>query len=322
MAPLVALCASHLDSDQRVAYFRGLLKSYEKQTVSVPLFLSISVGPRCNASSVLAHALSLPGVTVLLSDQPASQFEHYKKLCDHLAAAPPLPGDFWVFFSDDDDLWDAHRAHYLSTSVRVYTESHPTVDAFSYPYFKKGTEVNMRTLSRGEYFNETVRFSVFSGFISACSPFLLGFRFCDVLFCQYAQPHSRPRHLCPPNPDKDHVCLYLQRYGGTTSHRHDAGKLIALDKLISWPSGTDEVIRTLGAMLPKPSLVYLFAHNLAFACIRGPGSASVERMRPICIEEPWFAKFYAALPSLFDVLLAKLLKEPPFQELLAPPSRA
>lgn len=134
---LIAMCASHLSSDTRLASLRAMLTSWAAQTRPIPLHLSVSVATPQLEVAVLELCASFQrdsasdgasdGVTPLILQLTRhvsgtlSQFQHYsvltklltgaqaRTLCDLYVPTEPT----FVLFSDDDDTWHPRRVEHF-----------------------------------------------------------------------------------------------------------------------------------------------------------------------------------------------------------------
>ena len=102
MTTLVTFCACNLDSSQRLAHLKALVKSWEAQLAPMcPLYLAISgvegsEGVK-GAGGFLDELDQTLGVYVLRCE-PCSQFEAYKQLLATYGLS-----DAWINFVDPDD---------------------------------------------------------------------------------------------------------------------------------------------------------------------------------------------------------------------------
>ncbi len=105
MTNLSVLCASHIESGQRLIYLEYMLQSWYKQSKPCKLYLSISYSENLKVDvSHLTNSwktyTNLFNVTMRSSK--LSQFEHYRLLLTE--------NDLdWIIFTDDDDLWNTIR---------------------------------------------------------------------------------------------------------------------------------------------------------------------------------------------------------------------
>ena len=123
--PIVALCASHIDSELRLRLFRDMVASVRAQSHPVPLYVSLSVAPdEPELEAAVSDALAAFGVawrdtdalsgdsrvTVFRQPEPMAQFEHYRALCEELRTEHQGRTDVWCMFCDDDDFMHPGRS--------------------------------------------------------------------------------------------------------------------------------------------------------------------------------------------------------------------
>jgi len=121
---LLCLLASHISSAERLERFSETLASVALQAPYGPPELVISwsaTSPelRDEAKALLA-TVNFAKVRILEQKEQLSQFQHIRT-CLFEATAKSPQGGFWVFFSDDDDLW--HPARY-SEYLQIVDAAH------------------------------------------------------------------------------------------------------------------------------------------------------------------------------------------------------
>ena len=111
-APLACFLASHVSDMERATALNRVLESISVASDGGPSFLAVSWSSDGDSAIQSAVRKSLSdaaarGLTVRAHEQrtKTSQFEHYRRLAESCASAPPV----WVMFSDDDDVWSERR---------------------------------------------------------------------------------------------------------------------------------------------------------------------------------------------------------------------
>lgn len=109
---MIALCASHIDSDERRDFLVRMLQSVARQTLPIKMHLSISSSledfPRWS-ESLCAFSTWLH---VHTRESKMTQFQHYRALRDELVDEEQTTT--WCLFTDDDDVWDPWRVEEYS----------------------------------------------------------------------------------------------------------------------------------------------------------------------------------------------------------------
>ena len=108
MVFLVTLCASHINEAKRLSSLKSAVKSHSNQTLSTPLFISISFE---DAFEKLVDDLieSLTTISIKFFKQKGrlSQFQHYKYLAEQFDTI--VTNRLWCLFMDDDDYLNCKR---------------------------------------------------------------------------------------------------------------------------------------------------------------------------------------------------------------------
>lgn len=162
---LVALCASHIDSDERLKALHRMLDSVSAQTYPIELHISIS-----GVDSVVTQDLrnKYKWLHVYHRQEHLAQFEHYKLLSEEVLAE-------WCMFTDDDDVWHERRVEKYLASIK---ETQNDVVACV-----AGRMHNGRMLDEPiEYFEFAAKLAMFCQFFSRARPELLKLRGCDLIW--------------------------------------------------------------------------------------------------------------------------------------------
>ena len=230
MEPLIALCASHIDSERRLRHFRNMLESWKEQTINIPLYVSLSTEPMWNRL-VLKRSLeaTYPGLQVFTRSRKHSQFSHYKALTDELYDECP---EAWVIFTDDDDLWHPLRAlsyagsllqllgkEELNTTTDIRTPAAHSFQRGLHADVQRWDQVDdLQIKAEGDrnYIQQCCRFFHLKQFVDHCSQDLLNFPYCDVRFMTFVTGASSFSHVkTSPHP------LYFWRDDLDTQHNRE-----------------------------------------------------------------------------------------------------
>src|SRR5258708_7789844 len=122
---IVCFCASHIDSEKRLARFKLMLKSWKEQNLPTgdlstwkrlaPLWISISYETtelETLTESVILKMTDVP-MLILKNKSRKTQFQHYLQLNKRIQKEPGFESmsekGIWVLFTDDDDTWHRDR---------------------------------------------------------------------------------------------------------------------------------------------------------------------------------------------------------------------
>lgn len=203
MTTLVTFCACNLDSSQRLAHLKALVKSWEAQLAPMcPLYLAISgvegsEGVK-GAGGFLDELDQTLGVYVLRCE-PCSQFEAYKQLLATYGLS-----DAWINFVDpDDELLPARNVIQLDLFAQADPAKLQEITMAQHQRFVEGStalEVDPKEIFPG-LFMYSVPARVLRRFIDIAPEKILQHRFCSVFFVYFAYKLGDQRAaLTSPNP--------------------------------------------------------------------------------------------------------------------------
>lgn len=200
MTSLVTFCACNLDSSQKLAHLKALVKSWEGQLAPMcPLYLAISGAEGVKGANACLDELDQTlGVYVLRCD-PCSQFEAYK----HLLYTYGLL-DAWINFVDpDDELLPARNVIQLDLFAQADSARLQEITMAQHQRFMEGSstlEVDPKEIFPG-LFMYSVPARVLRRFIDIAPERVLQHRFCSVFFVYFAYRLGEKRAaLTSPNP--------------------------------------------------------------------------------------------------------------------------
>ena len=253
--PLLCLCASHIDSENRIGRLFQMINSWKEQTIQVPLIISISFEiPRLE---LLFDSIynKIDKLTIIKSKVKFRQFEHYFKLVAILEKAE-IRDDRFIMFTDDDDLWSNKRSEIFTltcnnihddkvTSVKVpsmvksidkfdigfdieldigsnikdYTKPSDIDEGIKYGKLKVENDINERMIE--DYIKYAVRFYVLKNFVIS-SPVILISRYADMHFVKYIRTYGKDKNTTLVVQIKNNdEWIYFYRYDKKTSHVSD-----------------------------------------------------------------------------------------------------
>jgi len=168
---MIALCASHIDSKERLVALDHMLQSVSAQTHHIEMYISISGIQEHQCHEIIKHRSAWLHVT--FREIHLTQFEHYKLLCEDLKSEK-IDKDTWCIFTDDDDLWHKQR-------VEKYTKAieRSCTDVVK---CESGMLFNGKLSQGAEYVDFATKFKVFVQFFINARQELLKLRGCDLIW--------------------------------------------------------------------------------------------------------------------------------------------
>jgi hypothetical protein len=161
---MIILCASHINSAQRLIYLNSMIISWYNQTIQKPLYISISydIHIKREIIKLMEHWKNKTTFfNFTIRHGKCSQFEHYNYLLNENKSF----SDKWILFTDDDDLWNTNR-------IEKYLEyiHHVKLDYFSIPntitndylYISFINEIDLDKCNKypvNEYFNYCIKYT-------------------------------------------------------------------------------------------------------------------------------------------------------------------
>lgn len=217
---LIALLASHVDSEARLASLRRCLESVDAQTERPVRFLvSTSTSPRfAEAAVAIVEGSACVDEHVHQGSVSLPQFEHYRRLRDIVREREEYLEDVWVFFTDDDDLWHPDRcSSFLAAVESVHRQVQRHVQAVcscvhlrppnSDLLCRNAAEVT-QVLSEmingsqafgAEHIDLCVRYSTFSAFFEEHCTRVVRHVLADVRFCYFVKHYGETPHCMAGN---------------------------------------------------------------------------------------------------------------------------
>lgn len=133
---MIALCASHINSNLRFSYFQYMILSWSKQTHPCKLYISISFDYIYQVSVINFiqkeyTANNYKNLIFFIRDSKKTQFEHYEAL---LAENKETMCNEWIIFTDDDAIWHNTRVESYHSAIKHYMLESTTNKAICLPY--------------------------------------------------------------------------------------------------------------------------------------------------------------------------------------------
>lgn len=182
---LIALIASHIDSEKRLHFFLKLMSSINKQIdyfEKIDVRVSLSYEPTIDKQQMqfLIESANINKFEFYYQDTKYRQFEHYKFLVDSLGAYDE--NTTWIIFSDDDDEWSDNRLAAYHHMINYITED--TYDkTTSICYTNQKNKTNSTYI--GSYVDYCVKLKYLKIFFEHATKEQLQHKFCDCYFVKY-----------------------------------------------------------------------------------------------------------------------------------------
>jgi hypothetical protein len=184
------LIASHISSEKRIAYLIETLESFMKQTLLIPVYLSISFESEDLNSMFMQAFAKTPDpfkIVVFLYINPKKTPQ-----MRHMASVFPLIKTRynWVMFSDDDDLYEPNRVEHFLVNIDQILRQAITNKEFAGKEFAGIYENQIgedHSKRRHEYWCYCVRTQLLGRFFATVEQFpdVLDNKCCDVLFAEF-----------------------------------------------------------------------------------------------------------------------------------------
>lgn len=231
---IISLCASHIDTLERMSLLQLMIQSWHSNTVQIPLFISLSYDEYLQEdilNTISQMREMYPLLTVNISNVKLAQFEHYKILSETVVVLYS-PSTF-IIFSDDDDLWSENRVELYKNCISQFHDiihsvssikmcGYYTCDGASHPdmrYISNFAQLqNYKNLIKvidtvnipGEYWQYCVPIKYFQEFMTKASDDLLKHKYCDLTFTKFIYFYN-PENVKIVHLPKDRIG-YFYRY--------------------------------------------------------------------------------------------------------------
>jgi hypothetical protein len=195
--------ASHISNPKRIPYLCECLDSLKRQSVPVPVFLSISFENPDLRQALLDQVPQDPLIVIRIRDQKTPQMRHMDLLLQELDATYE-----WILFCDDDDTYAQNRVARFCELIEAGTQQLASVQGAEITPDASSNELvglyestfgKDHREHRHEYWCYCVRRKMLEEFMVTLRqhPSVLEDKCCDVLFAEYLR-RSRPTRLFIP----------------------------------------------------------------------------------------------------------------------------
>ena len=187
--------ASHMSNPKRISYLLECFDSLLKQTIVIPIYLSISFeNDDIKTSFIEGHGnmgfINHPSIHMLVQSNKTPQMRHFLSIIDVMK-----PEHKWIMFCDDDDTYDPIRVENLIKSIYIIKQQITDPTKIFAGLYESHCEKDHRE-HRHEYWCYCVDKSIIERFYAAIMdhPDIIDNKCCDVLFGEYLRRLS-PEHF-------------------------------------------------------------------------------------------------------------------------------
>jgi len=181
------IIASHISNPKRIGHLFECLMSLLTQTISVPIYLSISFENKelqNNYSILFSEMTQLhnPYLSTIVRTEKTPQMRHMAKLLPLIEKKHQ-----WIMFCDDDDTYEPQRVEiYINTIIKSLDDIKQLPDK-QFIGIYESIDGKPHTEKRQEYWCYCVRMELLIRFIELLEPFpdVIDNKCCDVLFGEY-----------------------------------------------------------------------------------------------------------------------------------------
>lgn len=115
---LLVFCASHISEQKRLHLFDGMLQSYHKQTLKIPLYVSMTYDNQLYSSiKTLVKRHKCSYIQFFIHSDKMHQFQHFQFLAQQIDSL--FLNSAWCIFADDDDFVHPRRNQYYNTFLKT-----------------------------------------------------------------------------------------------------------------------------------------------------------------------------------------------------------
>ena len=150
---IVAWCASHIETLERLIYWKIMVRSWFRQTCSCRLMISMSCEPhiRDDVTAAIAEAREeYNDLTVYFQSDRLTQFQHYSRLADTVTEDDEAADDTWILFTDDDDVWSPHRVSLYDDALQTSLTNGTAVDFIAAGWYAMQSTLDTQAVSPEE----------------------------------------------------------------------------------------------------------------------------------------------------------------------------
>jgi hypothetical protein len=270
------LIASHISSEKRIAYLIETLESFMKQTLLIPVYLSVSFESEELNTSFLQRFAKTPDdfrtvIVLYINSLKTPQMRHMASLF------PLIQKRYnWVMFSDDDDIYQPNRVeHFLVNIDRILSQANINKEFTGKEFTGKeftGKEFTGKefagiyenqigeehTTRRHEYWCYCVRTRLLGRFFATVEqyPEILDNKCCDVLFAEFLRRLDQGKYFFAVLTDKYYHYRTENNEDSVTGMIQTSQKVIRPAREVT-PENHQECIAELSEYLDSNVSVYL-----------------------------------------------------------------
>lgn len=190
------IIASHISNPKRIGHLFECLTSLLTQTISVPIYLSISFENKQlqnNYAILFSEMTQLhnPYLNTIVRTEKTPQMRHMAKLLPLIEKKHQ-----WIMFCDDDDTYEPQRVEiYINTIIKALNDIKQLPDK-QFAGIYESIDGKPHTEKRQEYWCYCVRMELLIRFMELLEPFpdVIDNKCCDVLFGEYLR-RLNPNYL-------------------------------------------------------------------------------------------------------------------------------
>lgn len=202
---IICLCASHINNINTLDKLENMLDTWDKQLYKTNLILSISYDNQLFTevdNKIIYFKNKFCDKLIINKENICrTQFQHYKIICDIYYEQFK---DYWVIFSDDDDIWSLKRTFIFAMMIQNIINSNLENNIFyaEYPFLCESAKYISSNLDivNGmvnnditmkcetgflEYICYSLKFNNFKIFIEQSDPIILSHELCDRYFIKF-----------------------------------------------------------------------------------------------------------------------------------------
>ena len=179
------LIASHISNPKRISYLKECLESLMKQTIIIPVYLSVSFETPFLEEFFkisLENLVKTPLINIIIKNEKTAQMNHYYQLLDVLDSKHQ-----WIMFCDDDDNYQSDRVENIIKSVYQVEERIKNAENITFAgMYESHCEKDHRE-HRHEYWCYCVNRLIMDRFYDRIREFpdIIDNKCCDILFGEY-----------------------------------------------------------------------------------------------------------------------------------------
>jgi len=190
------LLASHISYEHRIPFLVECLESLVKQSLSVPIYVSMSFENRELQEKTVLNVesqetiLNCPFIKIVCQPKKTPQMIHFQYLLEAIGYKHD-----WIMFCDDDDTYHEDRS--LNFAYQIQQAKQNPVDGCKLIGLYEGVTEKTHREQRQEYWTYCVHKDTIKSFFEKLKgyPAILADKCCDVLFAEYLRRSSPEQYF-------------------------------------------------------------------------------------------------------------------------------